>query len=29
MKNKKGTAFYLNLSALILGIVGVVLAIYS
>lgn len=29
MKNKKDTAFYLNLSALILGIVGVVLAIYS
>ena len=29
MKNKKGTAFHLNLSALILGIVGVVLAIYS
>ncbi len=29
MKNQKGTAFYLNLSALILGIVGVVLAIYS
>ena len=29
MKNKKGTAFYLNLSALILGIMGVVLAIYS
>lgn len=29
MKNKKGTAFYLNLSALLLGIVGVVLAIYS
>lgn len=29
MKNKKGTAFYLNLGALILGIVGVVLTIYS